>query len=147
MAVADTQRHRQLTSLCGVKGEHINIKLLYLLKVTLHCYHSCATFKPKHCHLMSDFDTDPSNFHTILQPGKRRLNAFLQNAEDNREGQTYLKFAVPVHQVMLHFVGRHPQNAFLRFVTTVLPRQHISSGNGNPRGKEPLNRVGVCGEI
>jgi len=117
-----------------------SIKLQYLLKRTLHCFHSCSSFKPKHYHLVSDFNTDPSNFHT------RRLNTFLQNAEDNWEGQKYLKFVVPVHRLSLDFVGRHAQNAFLRFATTVLPRQHISSGDGNPWGRA-LEPSGVCGEI
>ena len=124
----------------------LRVKLLYLIKGTLHCYRSYSTFQPKHYHLVSHFDTDPSNFHTLLQPGKSRLNTFLQNAEDNREEQRYLKFLVTVHEVMLDFGGRHPQNVFLRSATSVLPRQHISSGDGNPRGRA-LEPSGVCGEI
>jgi len=58
----------------------------------------------------------------------------------------YLKFVVPVHQVMLDLVGRHAQNVFLRSATIALPRQHISSGDGNPRGRA-LEPSGVCGEI
>jgi hypothetical protein len=123
-----------------------NIKSLYLLKGTLHCYRSCATLKPKHYHLVSDFNTGPNKFHIILQSGKCKLTTFLQNAEDIGEGLRYLKFIVPVHQVMLDFFGRHPQNVFLRSATIVLLRQHISSGDGNPRGRA-LEPSGVSGEI
>jgi hypothetical protein len=98
-------------------------------------------FKPKRYHFVSDFNTGPSNFHALLQPEKCRLSIFQQQAEENREGQKYLKFlfqsikccwisSVDIHKMF--FLG-------LRLLSCHASTSRVAMAIHE---EEPLNQVG-----